>query len=138
MTYLALDSQLRTETDEAVIANLRRKGWADAPPKPSDAATWQNGQWVEPSPAELAAAERSAQRTALRQQWDALPDFIRGPFRDKFEAANRLLDEGDDDAAIALIEYAEAPASFTATQLATFAATQAAMKAGIENLTQVP
>lgn len=136
MTYLALDSQLRTETDEAVIANLRRKGWADAPPKPSDAATWQNGQWVEPSPAELAAAERSAQRTALRQQWDALPDFIRGPFRDKFEAANRLLDEGDDDAAIALIEYAEAPASFTATQLATFAATQAAMKAGIEGLTQ--
>lgn len=136
MIYLVLDSQLRTETDETVIANLRRKGWADAPPKPSDAATWGNGQWVEPSPAELAAAERSAQRTALRQQWDALPDFIRGPFRDKFEAANRLLDEGDDAAAIALIEYAEAPASFDATQLATFAATQAAMKAGIEGLTQ--
>ena len=136
MTYLVLDSQLRTETDETVIANLRRKGWADAPPTPSDAATWQNGQWVEPSPAELAAAERSAQRTALRQQWDALPDYIRGPFRDKFEAANRLLDEGDDDAAIALIEYAEAPASFDAEQIATFAATQAAMKAGIEGLAQ--
>lgn len=138
MIYLALDSQLRTETDETVIANLRRKGWADAPPKPSDAATWQNGQWVEPSPAELAAAERSAQRTAIRQQWDALPDYIRGPFRDKFEAANRLLDEGDDAAAIALIEYAEAPASFTTDQIATFAATQAAMRAGIENLTQAP
>lgn len=116
--------------------NPKADAWLPLPPKPSEAATWQNGQWVEPSPAELAAAERSAQRTALRQQWDALPDFIRGPFRDKFEAANRLLDEGDDDAAIALIQYAEAPASFTAEQLATFTATQAAMKAGIEGLTQ--
>ncbi len=82
------------------------------------------------------AQQRSLQRTALRQQWDALPEFIRGPFRDKFEAANRLLDEGDDDAAIALIDYAEAPASFTADQIAIFAATKAAMKAGIEGLTQ--
>ena len=82
------------------------------------------------------AQQRSSQRTALRQQWDALPDFIRGPFRDKFEAANRLLDDSDDAAAIALIDYAEAPASFTADQLAIFTATQAAMRAGIEGLTQ--
>lgn len=116
--------------------NPKANAWLPLPPKPSEGATWQNGQWVEPSQAELAAAERAAQRTALRQQWDALPDFIRGPFRDKFQAANRLLDEGDDDAAIALIVYADAPASFTGEQLATFAATQAAMKAGIEGLTQ--
>ena len=83
------------------------------------------------------AAQREASRHALRQQWDALPDYIRGPFRDKFEAANRLLDEGDDAAAIALIEYADAPSSFTEQQLATFAATKAAMKAGIEGLMQV-
>lgn len=78
------------------------------------------------------AAQREASRHALRQQWDALPDYIRGPFRDKFEAANRLLDEGDDAAAIALIEYTEAPTAYTAQQLAAFAATKAAMRAGIE------
>lgn len=84
------------------------------------------------------AQQRAAQRTALRQQWDALPDFIRGPFRDKFEAANRLLDEGDDGAAVALIEYAEAPALFDSDQLATFTAARAAMKAGIQNLIAQP
>jgi len=78
------------------------------------------------------AAQRTASRHALRQQWDALPDYIRGPFRDKFEAANRLLDEGDDAAAIALIEYADSPSSFTSDQIAIFAATKAAMKAGID------
>lgn len=81
-----------------------------------------------------AAQQRAALRQSLRQQWDALPNFIRGPFRDKFEAANRLLDERDDAAAIALIEYAEAPASFTVEQMATFSAVRAAMKAGIEQM----
>jgi hypothetical protein len=82
------------------------------------------------------AAQRTASRHALRQQWDALPDYIRGPFRDKFEAVNRLLDEGDDAAAVALIEYAEPPALFSASQLAIFAATKTAMRAGILAMTQ--
>lgn len=83
-----------------------------------------------------AAQQRAASRQGLRQQWDALPDFIRGPFRDKFEAVNRLLDEGDDAAAVALIEYAEPPALFSASQLAIFAATKTAMRAGILAMTQ--
>lgn len=77
---------------------------------------------------------RSAGRTALRQQWEALPSYIRGPYRDKFEAANRLLDEGDDEAAVALIEYAPAAPDFTAEQIAVFNSTKASMKAGIEAL----
>jgi len=78
---------------------------------------------------------RAAGRSALYAAWQALPAYIRGPFREKFEVANTLLDEGDDEAAIAMIEYAEAPASYTAEQLTVFAATKTAMKAGIQNLT---
>lgn len=78
---------------------------------------------------------RAAGRSALYGAWQALPAYIRGPFREKFEVANTLLDEGDDEAAIAMIEYAEAPASYTAEQLTVFAATKTAMKTGIENLT---
>lgn len=110
-----------------------------------------NGQIVEMSGAELenyygdifdsiAAAEstpayqRQKARADLRAQWEALPAYIRGPYRDKFEAANRLLDEGDDAAAVALIEYAAPVPDFDAAQLATFAQVKASMKAGIEAL----
>ena len=83
-----------------------------------------------------AAIDARAQgRSALYAAWQALPAYIRGPFREKFEVANTLLDEGDDEAAIAMIEYAEAPASYTLEQATVFAATKTAMKAGIENLT---
>lgn len=47
-TYLILDGQLRAETDAEVIANLKRKGWQDAPAKPSDDAAWQDGAWIVP------------------------------------------------------------------------------------------
>jgi len=47
-TYLILDGQLRAETDAEVVANLKRKGWQDAPAKPSDDASWQDGAWVVP------------------------------------------------------------------------------------------
>ena len=50
MTYLTYNQELRSETDQAVIANLRRKGWQDAPPKPVPNAYWQDGQWVIPPP----------------------------------------------------------------------------------------
>ena len=56
-TYLILDGQLRAETDAEVIANLRRKGWQDAPAKPSDDASWQDGAWVVPPVATYTAEE---------------------------------------------------------------------------------
>ncbi len=54
-TYLILDGQLRAETDAEVIANLRRKGWQDAPAKPSDDASWQDGAWIVPPVATFTA-----------------------------------------------------------------------------------
>jgi hypothetical protein len=83
---------------------------------------------------ETSINQRTQGRSALYGAWQALPAYIRGPFREKFEVANTLLDEGDDEAAIAMIEYAEAPTSYTAEQVIVFAATKTAMKAGIENL----
>jgi len=50
--------------------------------------------------------KRADVRSALRAQWDALPAWIRGPYRPLFDAANALLDEGDDDAAKAMINEA--------------------------------
>lgn len=83
---------------------------------------------------ENAIAHRAQGRSALYSAWQALPAYIRGPFREKFEVANTLLDEGDDEAAIAMIDYAEAPSTFSLEQASVFAATKTAMKAGIENL----
>ena len=45
-TYLIIDGQLRAETDAEVISNLRRKGWQDAPAKPSEDAQWTDGRRV--------------------------------------------------------------------------------------------
>ena len=56
-TYLILDGQFRAETDEAAIANLRRKGWVDAPAKPSDDAQWQDGAWLVPPVATFTAEQ---------------------------------------------------------------------------------
>jgi hypothetical protein len=50
MTYLIYDNILRSETDEEIISNLRRKGWQDAPNKPAENAIWDNGLWVVPEP----------------------------------------------------------------------------------------
>lgn len=50
MTYLVFDGILRAESDPTVIATLRRKGWSDAPPRPSEDAQWVDGAWVVPPP----------------------------------------------------------------------------------------
>lgn len=50
MTYLIYDNILRSETDEEIISNLRRKGWRDAPEKPSENAYWNNGSWTASTP----------------------------------------------------------------------------------------
>jgi hypothetical protein len=85
---------------------------------------------------QMQANARSQNLAALREQWKGLPDFIRGPFRDKFEAASRLLDERDDAGAIALINYCDAPSSFTPEQVETFLTVKTTMKSAIENLNQ--
>lgn len=49
-TYLISQGQFRAETDEAAIANLLRKGWQLAPPKPDESAQWTDGAWIVPPP----------------------------------------------------------------------------------------
>lgn len=64
---------------------------------------------------------RTATRAAMREQWDGLPAWIRGPFQSLFAAANALLDAGDDDAAAEMIRYAVPPSGYTPEQARAFA-----------------
>ena len=49
-TYLTSNSQLRIETNESIIENLKRKGWVEVSQpfyNPStEICEWKNGQWV--------------------------------------------------------------------------------------------
>lgn len=79
---------------------------------------------------------RAVSRTAMRTQWDGLPAYIRGPYRPLFDAANELLDEGDFDAAVAMVDAAEANGIISAdpTKEATFNAVKAQFAAGVTAL----
>lgn len=136
MVYLTYNNQLRAETDINIINNLIRKGWAETS-KPSESSYWQNGEWVEPSQQELDAQQRATERSALRQQWDSLPAYIKGPYRPEFEAANRLLDEGDDESAIAMIQYTEPMPGFTQDQITVFNNIKQEMIDGITALPKI-
>ena len=91
---------------------------------------------------ELVKAERETQatrattRTALRTQWDSLPAWINGPYRPLFDAANRLLDEGSDEAAFEMIDAVEPTAKIAADpeKSAIFAAVKAQLAAAIQSL----
>lgn len=80
---------------------------------------------------------RAAIRTALRAKWDALPAWIRGPFQDKFAVANTLLDAGQDDAAEAIIQYAEVPTAYSVEQVAIFAVVRAELLAALSGIPPV-
>lgn len=82
----------------------------------------------------LAGRERDAARATLRAQWASQPAWIRGPFDDKFIAAQRFLDAGDDEAAAALIRFADAPGGYSPEQLSAFAALKETLADAIEAL----
>jgi hypothetical protein len=77
---------------------------------------------------------RALARTALREKWDSLPAWIRGPYQHQFAAANALLDSGQDDAAIALIKYADVPTGFDLEQVEVFSRIRAELLEAIEAL----
>lgn len=81
-----------------------------------------------------AITARADARTVMRQQWAALPAWIRGPFGATYNAAVALVDQNDDEAAAALIEYASAPAGYSAEQAETFETIRASLLASIEAL----
>lgn len=69
---------------------------------------------------ELVLAGRAEFRAQLRLQWESLPSWIKGPYRPLFDAANSLLDQGDDDSAKDMIYYAEPQLRYTEEQAAIF------------------
>jgi len=74
-TYLISQGQFRAETDAEVIANLKRKGWQDAPAKPSDDAQWTNGAWIVPpaptyTPEAWTAMHFSAMQVSALQRFE--------------------------------------------------------------------
>jgi hypothetical protein len=85
----------------------------------------------------IAAAQRLARstaRAALAEQWTTLPAWIRGPFGATYTAAVALLDQADDAAAAALIEYAEPPNGYSLEQVQAFNLIRAELLASIESL----
>lgn len=46
-TFLTLGGTLRVEENSDTVFTLRRKGWVDAPARPTDNAQWKNGKWME-------------------------------------------------------------------------------------------
>lgn len=88
-----------------------------------------------------ARAMRQARREAraeIRAMWAQVPDWVAGPFQEKFEAANALLDQGRDGAAVALVQYAEPPAAFPPLQLTTFDNLKAALLTQLQALPSLP
>ncbi len=124
------------------IGNPKADLWAEQPPEPAhDPATqhapeWADGAWVvrDLTEGELAAIARTSSRSSLRTIWDNLPAYIRGPYRPQFEAANRLLDEGDDVGAADLIQYATPCPSYDQWQFDAFESVKSTLLAGIESL----
>lgn len=137
------DGSTRTDPASFTSAEIASAGFAGPLPgkPPYDAAThqppeWREGAWIVDPLADsvIRANSRRAERAALREQWDGLPHWIRGPYHPEFEAANRLLDDGDDDGAAALIEFAEPKAGFSDAQKAVFVVVQSEFSAAIEAL----
>lgn len=70
---LTYNNQLRTETDPAIIATLRRKGWTETAKTAHDDATeapaeWQAGEWTvrKLTAEELAARARKVWKNAAQ------------------------------------------------------------------------
>lgn len=101
----------------------------EAKPRPA----WATDQ----SASILEGRARETARAALRTQWAGLPAWIRGPFAAQFATASALLDAGDDDAAEALIRFADAPSAYSAEQLAEFQGQRARLATAIAALPQL-
>ena len=88
---------------------------------------------------------RSEARKLLDLEWAALPAWIRGPYHILFNAAEQLLDKGDDEAASAMVEAAEPNSAIildeisyvelgNITKVVFFEAVKEKFKLAIENL----
>jgi hypothetical protein len=95
----------------------------------------ERGWHIHPVPAEVLAAQvRKDGIAALHTQWAAMPAWVRGPFGAAYAAAQTLIEAGDDDAAIALIQYSSPPIGYNADQLAIFEQIRTGLLTAIEEL----
>lgn len=91
-------------------------------------------QWEAELIAKEAADARKAKRAAMAAQLAAVPAWITGPFGHLFERASACLDDGKDDAAAAIIQYAESPSAYSEEQRATFIQVRDAFAASLASL----
>ena len=96
---LTYQSQLRSESDAAVIANLQRKGWVETVPPSYDAATqhapeWINGAWVvRDKTAEEIAADSAKTWPTKTEFWAEFTDAEKLSILDSTIPQIRLLDK---------------------------------------------
>lgn len=129
--HLVPDADYRRADDYATLVAT----WHDARPVPTEDELL--AVWATIEEASINQDARATIRAALLEKWDALPAWIRGPFQDKFAAANTLLDAGQDDAAEAIIQYAEVPTAYSVEQVAIFAAVRAELLAALSGIPPV-
>ena len=93
-TYLLHNGQLRAETDAEVIANLKRKGWQDAPAKPDETAQWTDGAWIVP-PAPTFTAEQHLESVGLSGNRQPTLLYLRqaGAVSAKLDATEQYLNQ---------------------------------------------
>lgn len=79
---------------------------------------------------------RTAQRNGMANAWKALDSELRGLFHAQYVAANSLLDQGEDESALKLIEGMDAfdVIKNNSTKMATFNAVKSQFAAALQNL----
>lgn len=128
MTRPEIESQLRldnpTTTDD--LGNRHGPG--------SEVYESAIQRWADAMEAQSTATARETARAALAEKWAALPAWIRGPYGARYAEVVRLLDANDDDAAIAIVEYAAPPAGYDEEKKAVFDLVRADLLAALQSI----
>ena len=110
------------ELNDCVVVCVRNEPYPPENPWTIEAPDEVECGWIYDGSTWTAPPEnaRKTQRAAMAAQLAALPAWITGPFGHLFERASACLDDGKDDAAAAIIQYAEPPSAYSEEQRATF------------------
>ena len=106
--------------------------WHDARPVPTESELL--AAWDAIQSATAASTARDASRSALAVKWAALPAWIQGPYGARYAEVVRMLDASDDDAAIAIVEYAAPPAGYDEEKKAVFEFVPADLLAALQRI----
>lgn len=128
MTRQEIEAQLRADNPTTTDDVGERHGPG------SDVYEAAIQRWVDAMEEQSVSSDRDVARSVLAEQWLTLPSWIRGPFGGHYDAAIRHLDAGDDEAAAAIIQYANAPAAYSPEQAAAFELIRGELLVAIEAL----